>query len=78
MSPKKQHTVIAGDRTVATAAFYILAGWAPGFANPRESTRNFPVNPQKGDPSERLICNTRVGPEQVSALARIARRPGDS
>jgi len=36
MSPKKQHTVIAGNRAVATAAYLILVGNAPGFRNSRE------------------------------------------
>jgi hypothetical protein len=36
MSPKKQHTVIAGNRAVATAAYLILTGNAPGFRNSRE------------------------------------------
>jgi hypothetical protein len=45
MSPKKQHTVIAGNRAVATAAYLILTGNAPGFRNSQEIDAQRPRAP---------------------------------
>ena len=48
--PRSQHTVIAGNRAVATAAYFIRPGNPPGFRNFCESKRNVIRESLPGDP----------------------------
>jgi hypothetical protein len=43
--PRSQHTVIASNRAVATAAYFIRPVTRPGFAISCESKRNVIVDP---------------------------------
>jgi hypothetical protein len=46
----KQHTVIAGNRTVATAAYFIRPGVFSGFAIPARPTRNLSASARQAEP----------------------------